>query len=245
MSKIIWDEVGKRLYETGLDRGVLYRMSSGQYGSGAPWDGLISISEKPSGGESNPIYADNMKYLNLISQEDFGASVEAYRYPDEYVKCLGKDEIAPGVAISQQERLHFGLSYRTFVGSDNGFNDRYKIHIVYDCAASTSETGHSTMSDTPEAVVLSWEVSTNPIIVGDFKPTSCLTIDSGVLKSQGLMNALRKIEDVLYGTAQLNARLPLPLEVRDIFRNQMYLVDANDEFITDSSGNQIRSSVWD
>lgn len=221
MSKIVWDQVGERLYETGVKNGVLYPFISGAYTTGVPWNGLISVTEKPSGAESNPLYADNIKYLNLISREDFGASVEAFTYPPEFEQCDGSAEIEDGVSIGQQERVPFGMCYKTSIGNDtDGIDHGYKLHIIYGAIASPSEKGYSTVNDTPDAITLSWEITTTPVEVTGFKPTACLTINSTKTTAQ----KLAALEEILYGrnasavgdspaVTALEPRLPLPDEI--------------------------------
>ena len=211
MSQIVWDEIGKRLYETGVDRGVLYPQdNTGSYPLGVAWNGLSSVTESPSGAEPTPIYADNIKYLNLMSKEEFGASIEAYTYPEEFEECDGSAEIAPGVSIGQQSRKLFGLSYRTKIGNDiEGDRLGYKIHLVYGALAAPSERAYQTINETPEAITFSWEITTTPVSVGNFEPTASLTIDSTKVDEA----KLEALEDILYGTAEEEARLPLPDEV--------------------------------
>lgn len=215
MTKIAWDKTGDRLYETGVDQGVLYlRNSSGLYPLGVPWNGLSSITESPSGAEANPIYADNIKYLNLRSAEEFGATVEAYTYPDEFAQCDGSAALAPGVSIGQQNRKVFGLSYRTILGNDIDDNDHgYKLHIVYGAQASPSEKGYSSVNDSPEAVTMSWELTTTPVKITGFKPTASVIIDS----TKASTAALAALENILYGSANADPRLPLPDEIATIF----------------------------
>lgn len=211
MSKIVWDKIGERIYETGVDHGVLYPADNeGKYPLGVAWNGLIGISESPSGAEPNPIYADNIKYLNLMSAEEFGATIEAYTYPDEFEACDGSAEIAPGVKIGQQTRKTFGLSYRTLIGNDVEANDHgYKLHLIYGGQASPSERAYATINDTPEAITFSWEVTTTPVEVEGFKPSASITIDSTTVDE----TKLKALEDILYGTEGEEARLPLPDEV--------------------------------
>lgn len=211
MSKIVWDKTGERIYETGVDHGVLYPADNeGTYPVGVAWNGLIGISESPSGAEPNPIYADNIKYLNLMSAEEFGATIEAYTYPDEFEACDGSAEIAPGVKIGQQTRKTFGLSYRTLIGNDVDSQDHgYKIHLIYGAQASPSERAYATINDTPEAITFSWEVTTTPVEVEGFKPSASITIDSTTVDETNL----KALEDILYGTEVEEARLPLPDEV--------------------------------
>ena len=215
MSKrLVWDQVGQKTYETGVKQGVLYPQGEGgTYPLGVAWNGLVSVTEKPSGAEASPIYADDIKYLNLMSAEDFGASVEAYTYPDEFAQCDGSAEIADGVFIGQQARKAFGLSYKTTYGNDIEGNDYgYKLHLIYNALAAPSEKGYSTINDSPEAITFSWELTTTPVNVTGFKPTACLTIDSTKIDA----TKLKAIEDILYGSESEEARLPLPDEIMEI-----------------------------
>lgn len=214
MSRIIWDQVGEKYYETGTKKGVLYPIDAkGVYSLGVPWNGLISVTENPSGAEPNPLYADDIKYLNLISVEEFGATIEAYTYPDEFAECDGSTEIATGVSIGQQKRKMFGLCYRTVLGNDTEGSDYgYKLHIVYNCLAAPSEKGYSTINDSPDAITFSWEVSTTPIEIPGFKPTASITIDSTKVDK----TKLSALEDILYGTEDVEPRLPLPEEIRTL-----------------------------
>ena len=216
MSKLVWDKTGERIYETGVDHGVLYVQSTdGSYPKGVVWNGLISVSESPSGGEPEALWADNMKYLNLMSAEEFGATIECYTYPDEFAECDGSAELATGVFIGQQKRKAFGMSYRTLVGNDVDSNDHgYKIHCIYGALASPSEKGYSTVNDSPEAITFSYELSTTPVNVEGFKPTACLTIDSTKVDAE----KLAALEAILYGANSEEARLPLPDEIADMFK---------------------------
>lgn len=211
MSKLVWDKTGERLYETGVDHGVLYPIQTGGvYSKGVAWNGLSAVTESPSGAEASPFYADNIKYLNLMSAEEFGATIEAYMYPDEFAECDGSAEIATGVSIGQQARKVFGLSYRTLLGNDVDSNDYgYKLHLIYGALAAPSEKGYSTINDSPEPITLSWEITTTPINVAGFKPTACVTIDSTKVDT----TKLKALEDILYGTDDVEARLPLPNEL--------------------------------
>ena len=214
MSKIVWDATGKRLYETGVKQGVLYPMDeSGTYPKGVAWNGLTAVTESPSGAESTPLYADDIKYLNLISAEQFGATIEAYTYPDEFSACNGEAELVPGVTIGQQARKAFGMSYRTIIGNDvDGERHGYKLHLIYGAIASPSEKNYTTVNDNPDAITFSWEISTTPVSVEGFKPTASLTIDSTKVAAEK-MTALEKI---LYGDTEVEPRLPLPNEVATI-----------------------------
>lgn len=217
MAKLVWDKAGEHYYETGVDHGVLYsRSTSGVYDNGYAWNGLTSVTESPSGAESSPQYADNGKYLNLISEEEFGATIEAYTYPDEFAQYNGEAELATGVYAGQQKRGTFGLSYRTKVGDDvNGQDKNYKLHLIYGCTAAPSEKAYSTVNDSPEATTFSWEISTTPVDVPGFKPTASITIDSRTVDP----DKLKAIEKILYGTDEepsTQPRLPLPAEVIQI-----------------------------
>ena len=211
MSKLIWDNTGERLYETGVDRGVLYPIQEGGlYAKGVVWNGLTAITESPSGAEATPLYADNIKYLNLVSAEDFGCTIEAYMYPDEFAECDGSAEIATGVYAGQQARKVFGLCYRTILGNDTDSNAHgYKLHLIYGCLASPSEKSYSTVNDSPEAITFSWEVKSTPVNVSGFKPTAVLTIDSTKVEP----SKLAKLEETLYGSGSTEAKLPTPDEV--------------------------------
>ena len=215
MSKLVWDQTGERYYETGVKMGVLYPQSaSGTYPKGVAWNGLTAVTESPSGAEATPLYADDIKYLNLYSAEEFGATIEAYTYPDEFAECDGSAELATGVTIGQQKRKAFGLCYRTTIGNDTDGNDHgYKIHIIYGAMASPSEKAYATINDSPEAITFSWEVTTTPVSVSGFKPTASVTIDS--TKVDG--TKLKQLEAILYGdngsSSAGEARLPLPDEI--------------------------------
>lgn len=217
MSKLKWDQIGERLYETGVDKVVLFPMeSTGHYGTGVAWNGISAVNESPSGAEPTALYANNGKYLNLISNEDFAATIEAFTYPDEFEECDGSKEIAPGVVIGQQKRKVFGLAYRTLLGNDVDGNDHgYKLHLVYGCLAAPSENNHSTVNDSPEAGTMSWSVSTTPVEVADAKPTATVTIDS----TKADKAKLKKLEDMLYGTEQAESKLPLPAEVITLMKD--------------------------
>lgn len=223
MSRIKWDEAGERLYETGVKNGVLYPQVGAAYPKGVPWNGLTAVTESPSGAEATPLYADDMKYLELRSAEEFGVTIEAYMYPDEFKECDGSKEVAPGVTIGQQERKPFGLCYRTTLGNDTDKNDHgYKLHLVYGGTASPSEKGYTTINDNPEAITFSWEVTTTPVAVNveGCKATSSLTIDSTKVDK----DKLKSLEDILFGTDATSgegteARLPLPDEVITLLKD--------------------------
>ena len=210
MPKLIWDATGERVYETGVRNGVLYPMVEGAYPKGVVWNGLTAVTESPSGAESTPLYADDIKYLNLISAEEFGATVEAYTYPKEFAECDGSATLVKGVTIGQQPRKTFGMSYRTVIGNDvNNESHGYKLHLIYGAVATPSEKAYSTINDSPEAIIFSWELTTTPVNVTGFKPTACVTIDSTKVDKE----KLTALEDILYGTQEAEARLPLPDEI--------------------------------
>jgi hypothetical protein len=215
MAALTWDQVGERLYETGVDHGVLYLPNAGgEYVEGHAWNGLTTVTESPSGAESNPQYADNIKYLNLISAEEFGATIEAFTYPDEFAQCDGTEVPAVGVAVGQQSRSVFGLAYRTRVGNDlEGTDHGYKLHLIYGAQAAPSEKAYGTINDSPEAIAFSWEVTTTPVSVTGLKPTAQLVIDSTKVDAAGLTD----LEEILYGAEAVDPRLPLPDEVVDLF----------------------------
>lgn len=221
MSRLDWDQVGERTFETGVDRGVLYLNVGGAYPKGVAWSGLVSVSESPSGAEDNAQYADNIKYLNIKSVEDFGLTVECFTYPKEWEKCDGSEELAKGVNLGQQSRQSFGFCYRTRKGNDAvGDAYGYKLHLIYGATASPSERSYQTSSDSPELITFSFEIATTPVPVSGFRPTSIITIDSTEIEAV----ALQKLEDILYGknptteggTDGVDARLPLPDEIKEI-----------------------------
>ena len=214
MSKIVWDQTGERLYETGVKRGVLYvQDSGGTYPKGVAWNGLTAVTESPSGAEATPLYADDIKYLNLISTEELGGTIEAYTYPDEFAECDGSASIATGVYIGQQSRKTFGMCYTTTVGNDVDSNAHgYKLHLIYGALASPSEKAYSTINDSPEAITFSWEFSTTPVNVTGFKPTANIVIDS----TKATPEKLAALEKILYGDAEVEPRLPLPNEVAQV-----------------------------
>ena len=220
---LAWDQVGERLYETGVDKGVLYPLDeSGEYSEGFAWNGLTTVTESPTGAEATPTYADNIKYLNLVSAEEFGATIEAYTYPDEFAQCDGTAEPQPGVAVGQQSRKLFGLCYRTLLGNDVEGNDHgYKLHLIYGALAAPSEKAYATINDSPEAIAFSWEVTTTPVSVAGLKPTAQLVIDSTKVDPADLAT----LEDILYGTVGDDPSLPLPDAVIAIFGAGVTQVD--------------------
>lgn len=214
MAKLVWDETGKRFYETGVKNCVLYvQDETGAYPNGVAWNGITAVTESPSGAESTPLYADDIKYLNLVSNEEFGATIEAYTYPDEFAECDGTAELIKGVKLGQQPRKQFGLCYKTTLGNDVAKNDfGYKLHLVYGCSAAPSEKAYATINDSPEAITFSWEVSTTPVTVNGFKPTAHVEIDS----TKVTPSELTKLEDKLFGSASEGATLPLPDEIKTL-----------------------------
>lgn len=213
MPAIVWDKTGERQYETGVDHGVLYPQEAGAYPKGVAWNGLTAVTESPSGAEATPLYADNIKYLELMSAEEFGGIIEAYMYPDEFKPCNGEADLTTGVSIGQQTRKAFGMSYRTIVGNDVENNDHgYKLHLIYGARASVSEKAYATVNDTPEPITFSWEFTTTPVEVSGFKPTATITIDSTKVDAE----KLKALEAILYGSENEEPRLPLPDEVMTI-----------------------------
>jgi hypothetical protein len=215
MSILYWDQLGQRFFETGVDKGVLYLPNvNGVYTNGVAWNGLTSITESPSGAEPTPMYADNLKYLNMYSVEEFSATVEAYTFPSEFAQFDGMATPTTGITVGQQTRGKFGLSYRTRLGNDiNGDELGYKLHLIYGCQASPSERAYNTVNDSPEAITFSWSIATTPVSVGSLKPTSILTIDSTKVNS----TALGTLENFLYGTSGTDPSLPLPDAVIALF----------------------------
>lgn len=216
MAKLVWDKTGDRLYETGVKNGVLYIPTAGVYSKGVAWNGLTAVTESPSGAEATALYADDIKYLNLMSTEEFGATIEAYTYPDEFAACDGSAELADGVMIGQQKRSTFGLCYKTTIGNDTEGNDHgYKLHIIYGAMAKPSERAYASINDSPEAITFSWEITTTPVNVTGAKPTASLVIDS----TKADPTKLAALEDVLYGKdgdSATEPRLPLPDEIKSL-----------------------------
>lgn len=222
MTKLTWDGVGERLYETGVDRGVLYIPDAqGAYVDGVSWNGLTSVSEKPSGAEPNAQFADNIKYLNLFSAEEFAATIEAFTFPDEFAQYDGLATPTPGISIGQQARKSFALSYRTKIGNDiDGDDFGYKLHLIYGCSASPSEKAYNTINDSPEAIAFSWEISTTPVLVAGYKATSIITIDSTKVASA----TLTALELILYGDVAVDPALPLPNTIITMFSGSITTV---------------------
>lgn len=222
MSELVWDQIGERTYETGVDHGVLYIPNAGGvYDAGYAWNGLVSVTESPSGAESNKQYADNQVYVNLLSAEEFGATLEAFTYPDEWAQCDGSAELSPGVFIGQQGRKTFGLSYRTKVGNDLNADAGYKIHLIWGALAAPSEKAYTTVNDSPEAITFSWELSTTGVPVAGYKAVASMTIDSTKVSA----SALATLEDMLYGTSGADAHLPTPAAVAAIFAGTITAVE--------------------
>ena len=215
MAKIVWDQTGERLYETGVRNGVLYVQEGGAYPNGVAWNGLTAVTESPSGAEATPLYADDIKYLSLMSAEEFGATIEAYTYPDEFAQCDGSASLADGVYIGQQARKTFGLCYRTVVGNDVDNNDHgYKLHLIYGALAAPSEKPYATINDSPEAITFSWEITTTPVNVAGFKPTATVVIDSTKVDAA----KLKALEDMLYGSDSEEPKRPLPDEIATLMK---------------------------
>lgn len=223
MTVLEWDLVGERTYEAGVDRGVLYLPDgSGNYNNSVAWNGLTTVTEKPTGAAATPQWADNIKYLNLISAEEFGATIQAFTYPDEFAQCDGTAEPSPGLRVGQQARRHFGLCYRTRLGNDvEGQDFGYKLHLIYGAQASPSDKAYSTINDQPAAIDFSWDISTTPVSVTGHKPSSLLVIDSTKVNAA----ALQALQDLLWGSASADARLPLPNEVIALFSGTVAEVD--------------------
>lgn len=222
MARLVWDKESERTYETGVNQCVLYpKDTTGNYGTGVVWNGITAVTESPSGAEATALYADNIKYLNLRSAEEFGGTIEAYTYPDEFAECDGSAELAPGIYVGQQTRKMFGLCYKTVLGNDTqGESYGYKLHILYGCNVSPSERAYNTINDSPDAITFSWELSTTPVNVPNLKPTACLTIDSTKVDKE----KLKDLEDILYGTDAVgegstatDAKLPSPSEIAALF----------------------------
>ena len=215
MAKLVWDQIGERFYETGVKQGVLYvQEAAGAYGKGVAWNGLTAVTESPSGAEATALYADDIKYLNLMSNEEFGATIEAYTYPDEFKVCNGEASLAEGINIGQQTRKAFGFSYKTTLGNDTDGNEYgYKIHIIYGALAAPSERAYASINDSPEAITFSWEVTTTPVNVTGYKPTAHIEIDS----TKADPTKLAALEAKLYGTESEEASLPMPDEIATMF----------------------------
>ena len=246
LEALSWDNAGERYFETGIDRGVIFPINGRNYGKGAAWNGLTNVSENSDGAEPTAIYADNGRYLSLMSDEDIKLTVEAYTYPDEFSECIGKSEISDGVFISQQRRKRFGFCYRTKYGNDtDGTDFGYKIHIVFECIALPSDESHSSINDSPEAMPYSWEIQTIPVSIDGKKPSSEIIFDSRILRKAGLLNVLKAIEEKLYGTRTTNPSFIMPSQINVVFDTEMYIRDSDNNVITDSIGTYLRSRVFD
>ena len=210
MSKMIWDQIGERRYETGVEQVALFRQVDGAYPAGVPWNGITALNLTPSGAESTPLYANDSKYLTLLSVEELGGTIEAYTYPDEWMECDGSAELVPGVYVGQQTRMPFGLAAKTLIGNDTELTKHgYKLHLIYGGLASPTEQSHATINDSPEATTLSWEFSTTPVVVTGHKPTSYVCIDSTKVDAE----KLAALEAIIYGSEEAEPRLPLPDEI--------------------------------
>ena len=258
MGRLAWDEIGTRYFETGVKKSVLYPMVNGAYPNGFAWNGLTAVNESSSGAEPTPLYADNIKYLNLMSAEEFKATIEAYTYPDEFGSCLGERNLARGVIFGQQRRQHFGFCYRTLCGNDkDGTDGGYKLHLIFDCVASPSDRSYSTINDSPEAMTYSWEITTNPEEVASYrleyeaalsgyKPTAVVTLESNRFKAAGAMNVLRRLEDILYeGDVFFGDKPTMPKisTILSVYDMGIYLRDNDYDALLDSSGHKIQSFV--
>lgn len=217
MTKLLWDQTGERRYENGVNQGVLYLPTAGVYSIGYAWNGLTSVTESPSGAEATPQYADNRKYLNMVSAEDFSATLEAFTYPEQFTQCDGTATPQPGVYVGQQNRKTFGLSYKTLIGTDVNPDAGYKLHLVYGALAAPTEKSYATVNDSPEAATFSWEMTTTQVDVTGLKPTAILTIDSTKVAPANLL----ALENALYGTVGTDPRLPLPDEVIAMFAGSL------------------------
>ena len=215
--KLVWDKVGEKKFETGVDHGILFPMTNGTYENGVAWSGLTAVNEAPSGAEPTKIYADNIVYGVVMSPEEDALTIEAFTYPPEFSPCIGEKELSPGVVIKQQEHQHFGFAYRTLIGNDEaGTKAGYKLHLFYDCLAGSSEDSNSTVNDSPEQKTYSYSVTTVPVPVADNSPTACITIDSTLVDS----TILTAIEDLLYGTVSAESTLPTPARIMQIISGQ-------------------------
>ncbi|MCD8090086.1 MAG: hypothetical protein LUD81_05595 [Clostridiales bacterium] len=247
MAKLVWDKTGERFYETGVKKGVFYPIDkTGAYPVGFVWNGLTAVTESPEGAEPTSMYADDMKYLNLLSTEEFKATIEAYSCPDEFKECDGKAEIAAGVTISQQRRKMFGMAYTTTLGNDIEVDDcGYKTHLIYGALASPADKSYQTINDSPEPITLSYEISTTPVEISGCKPTATFVLDSLKFKEAGIFNVLQIIEEMLYGSEETDPYLPEVSEILETYETGMNLLDSGGDFILDSEGNKIRTVVYE
>jgi hypothetical protein len=242
--KLQFDRPTDRQYENGIEKVAIFPIQHGKYQNGIAWSGITAVNERPSGAEPNPLYADNIKYLNLMSAEEFAATVEAYGYPMECASCFGKTEIAEGVYIGQQNRQHFGLVYRTLC-SDAEDKSEYKVHVLFNCVASPSERNNQSIGDTQEPVSLSWELNTDKQAIPNFKPSCCLVLDSEKLKKAGFYNLLKFFEDTFYGTDKTNSSFLTLEQIVEVIPKVIYLRDSDNNAILDSNGDRIQSTVYD
>ena len=244
--RLIFDEGGKKLYETGVEKVVLYRLSAGRYRGGKVWNGVTAVNESAEGGEASDVYADDQKYLTLMSSENYSVTVEAYAYPEDFAACLGEEELATGVYVGQQTRKRFGFSYVTKVGNDIKKDDYgYIVHVVYNAMAAPSDKSHSTQSDSTEPMQMSWDISTATATEEGRKPTAVLTLDSRKFSAAGIMNSLRMIEDILYGTEESAATIPTFDQIRGAIDYGPTLMDSNGNPILDSNSERVKTAVYD
>lgn len=245
ISELTWDKAGERFYETGVRHGVLYPFVSGHYQKGVAWNGLTAVNEAMSGAEASPMYADDIKYLNLMSAEEYGATIEAYTYPAEFKMCVGEVELADGVTISQQNHSHFGFSYQTTEGNDTeGTDYGYKIHLVFNCLAASTDKSYATINDSPEAITFSWEITAETVDLEGYKPTAHMILDFAKFRAAGLTNVFRYLENVLYGSEDTDPQMPSINEVLEMVEKQACLLDSSDNVILDSNGNPLLSRVF-
>lgn len=245
ISELKWDKSGERLYETGVRHGVLYPIVSGRYQKGVAWNGLTAVNEAMSGAEASPMYADDIKYLNLMSAEEYGATIEAYTYPAEFKRCVGEIEIADGVTISQQNHSHFGFSYQTTEGNDtDGTDYGYKIHLVFNCLAASTDKSYATINDSPEAITFSWEITAETVELEGYKPTAHIILDSAKFRVAGLTNVLHYIENVLYGSDNTEPIMPSINDILEMIEKQACLLDSDDNVILDNNGTPLLSRVF-
>ena len=244
--RLLFDETGKRYYETGVEKVVIYRLSAGRYRNGTVWNGATNVTGSGEGGEATALYADDIKYLSLISAENWKGSIEAYSYPAAFLECLGQEEIASGVTVGQQSRRHFGLCFTTREGNDvKSDSFGYKIHIVYDLVAAPSDKSYQTQSDSPEPVTMSWDISAGNVAVEGHKPTAEVVLDYRAMAKAGKANVIREIENILYGSDDRSAYLPEIGAITEIGQFGNHLRDSDGNFITDSSGEPITTQVFE
>lgn len=243
MSKLVWDEPGTRLFETGVSQGILFLMKpNGTYYEGHAWNGLTAVNEAPGGGESTPIYADNFIYGRVVSEEIYTATIEAYAYPEEFMKCLGKLEVTAGVTLAQQRRRRFGFCYKTEIGNDIvGQHRSYKLHLIYNCFSSDPDTTASTISDSPDPILFSWEIQSDKVLVDDYKPTATVILDELEFSRAGMANVFSTIEKLVLGTDTSDSVLPSLQTILDLQASARYLKDSSDINILDDRGEFIET----